>query len=263
MGQLAVEEHADRIEKLVQQFASQVSREVDVVLAQVLATSVSTLAVSNGTVNHSPKNARRVLSLSNEFEQVLERSAFYPTVYAFVSSFTDQVDEFSNFYQDMRLGTGLSDMNLSDGDMGILSNQAAAAVSTLEGRVLRISSDLRHFLSKSLGESKVPELVGGISDIIRKLSNVEPIARDQLMSFFRIVGSLVYKNLEAFGHQLKFLYVGPLSESSRDFCRRLTENTRTYTRQEIDGLENRQIHSVFDNAGGWGCRHWWAIAEAA
>lgn len=53
-----------------------------------------------------------------------------------------------------------------------------------------------------------------------------------------------------------FLYVGPVDEKARPFCREWIGKVRD--REAIDGLDNGQIGDVFLTGGGYNCRHKWA-----
>lgn len=261
--QEAIRDHADSILGLASRFQSQLSREVDLVIADISATAVASLRRFGGMVDQSPKNSKKVVSIAAQFDRAIERSNYYPTVVAFVSKLSDQIGEFEKLYSIMRPSLGLPPMSLSDGDMEVLRNQAAASMAALDGRVLRARANLTHFLTKSLGELRATQLVRGVSDIIRKASLVEPIARDQAYSFFRTVGSLVYSKLESSGMVLLYSYVGVTAEGTRNFCKGLVEGDRRFLRREIDDMENGQVPGVFHNAGGWGCQHWWAGTRLA
>jgi len=59
-----------------------------------------------------------------------------------------------------------------------------------------------------------------------------------------------------------FLYTGPLDQNTRPFCRRLLASGRTYTRAEIDAMENGQTLDVYTTCGGHNCRHKWVAVNA-
>jgi histone H3/H4 len=53
-----------------------------------------------------------------------------------------------------------------------------------------------------------------------------------------------------------FLYVGPVDEVVRPFCRTWIGKVRT--RAAVDALDNGQLPDVFVTGGGYNCRHKWA-----
>lgn len=52
-----------------------------------------------------------------------------------------------------------------------------------------------------------------------------------------------------------FVYVGPIDEKARPFCREWIGKVRS--RAAIDKLDNGQIGDVFLSGGGYNCRHLW------
>lgn len=63
-----------------------------------------------------------------------------------------------------------------------------------------------------------------------------------------------------------FIYVGPLDENTRTFCRRLLGEI--HSRAEINKMHNDQTEDVFTTCGGYNCRHKWVavsdeVAQAA
>lgn len=53
----------------------------------------------------------------------------------------------------------------------------------------------------------------------------------------------------------RYLYSGPDDEKTREFCQQHVG--QTYTRAEIDALDNGQIGPVILTGGGYNCRHVW------
>lgn len=73
----------------------------------------------------------------------------------------------------------------------------------------------------------------------------------------------MFMNYQAERYELNdFLYTGPLDANTRPFCRRLMVSGRTYTRAEIDRMNNRQTRDVYATCGGYNCRHKWVVVSA-
>lgn len=254
-----IEAHASTILSAASTLVSRLSSPVDEVIAAVSAYVAKNTSRVNDAVERSPDNAKAILEVENIFTDALGTSDYYLMLYAFVSSFIDQVDAFEAMYSEMATDLSLPAMSLTDEDMDILANQGAAALAVLEGQVLRVNVDLRQFLARSLGESEIDTLVKGASDIIRRVTDVEPIAKDQLILFFRLVGNLVYRRIETSGMTLRYAYAGRKSKGSRGFCATMLDG-RSHLMSDIAKMDNRQVANVFDNCGGYGCMHWWQIA---
>lgn len=261
MIQQLIDEHAERIDALATEFESQVGSAVGAVIVSVVSSLIRGLDVENGTILQTSHNASIVRGLDQVFRSALEVSSYYPVVQAFISHFSIQVEEFGNMYDEMRKSVkGLPEMYLTSEDRSILANQAGAAMSVFDGKAMEVAYNLRQLSARSLGEIELDQLVQGASEVIRKMALVGPMGRDQLTVFFRMVGNLVYRNIEASGRLLKYRPVGPRDDRNRRFCAGVLDSGQLYTRDEIDEMDNGQVAGVFDNFGGHGCRHWWEIA---
>ena len=255
-----VEAHADRVSRSVADLEEKMAVEMDAVAARVSSYALSVFPVTGKMSRHPADFTDGVLAIEDEFGRVLVASGFNPLVLAFVSNFVGQVDEFATLYGEM--GPGLPEIFLAEDDVEVLSNQAAAAILVIEGHSLRANLELRQLLSRSLGEPGALVLAEGISEIVRKVFRIGPVARDQVMLFFRNVGILAYRRGESLGKVLKYSCVGPMGGKHRKFCASLI-GKGPFTREEIGAMDNGQVPGVFDNCGGYGCKHWWGIAEVS
>lgn len=244
-----IDQHAGRMGSLISLFSEQIFIEVDSIVTDLSTYMLKTLHVKDGKILQTPENSGSTLSTENVFQSLLSRSNFYPAILALVSSFVDQVDEFRDLH------SSTFNFNLPESDHEILGNQAASAIGTIEGQVFRVSVELRGLLGRSLGESMLSSLVNEVTDVVRKLNRVEPIAKDQVMLWFRLFGHLTYKAVEESGQALAYSYVGA-GETSREFCAKLAGGGR-FSREEISAMDNGQMPDAFVNCGGHGCKHFW------
>ncbi len=65
---------------------------------------------------------------------------------------------------------------------------------------------------------------------------------------------------------IKYRYVGPPASDPviRPFCESLMERCKqgeTFTRAQIDQMDNHQIPNVLISGGGFNCRHQFVVAE--
>lgn len=54
-----------------------------------------------------------------------------------------------------------------------------------------------------------------------------------------------------------FIYLGPEDEKTRDFCQKLIDDGRIFSRDEIERMDNKQGLPVMEAGGGYNCRHQW------
>ena len=256
VSQSKVEEHARRMEAYVYQFGLRVQQGTESMIQEISSHIMAELSLKKGLIRQTPENAAKVLEVELVFQRELSKSGFYVEVMALVHGFVDQVDEFRTLYDEMG---NLPEMELNEDDREILANQAAAAIAVIEGHASKVSVNLRHFLARSLGDITQSTLVSGVINVVRKVNQVEPIAKDQMILWFRLLAHLSYRHAEELGYNLKYRYVGPYDEKSRDFCDKLLRSS-SFRRDEIASLDNGQVADAFVNGGGYNCKHFW-VAE--
>lgn len=62
----------------------------------------------------------------------------------------------------------------------------------------------------------------------------------------------------------RYRYVGPRDDKNRPFCRKILDQNRLFTLEEIVALDSdplAQILPVFAFGGGFNCRHRWIFTE--
>lgn len=256
-----VDSHSQRISSACQALKASIDEISGELSSRIVQDLTSTLAVSDGVVKQTSFNSSKILNIEGDFKRHLSESQYFPTVMAFMSEFNNQVDEFSLLYSGMSVGLGLPYVSLDSEDQETLLNQVGFAAMVIEGHAQSVSIDLVRSLSRLPGEPSVGQLINSTSESIRKMSKVDLIGKDQLTLFFRKVGCLVYRKVERSGLQVKYKYVGS-RDTERDFCKKISLGP-ALSSQEIGLLDNGQIPGSFENAGGYGCGHWWAISEVA
>ena len=255
------DQHAARIDAIASNFFEQLTQVMDAVRVRVTSRLLQELAIEGGWVQSNMQNSAVIRSMDTMFSEELGSSNYHAVVAAFVSTLSLQIDEFSSAYamaqeKYPRL-RGL--FTLTESDAGVLADQAGAALLALETKSLEATSALRTLSSKSLGGILVSDLIEVVSGIIRKVAEVEQMGIDQLTTFFRLVGNLVYSNIEKLGLVIFYKLFGIRDSRNRSFCAALLDANKLYTRAEIDLMDNGQIPGVFDNVGGYGCRHWFTL----
>jgi hypothetical protein len=250
LSSVAVEAHASLVDEAVESFVNYVSVEVESVVGEV----------SHYIGKLSSRRAKVLLELASvgdTFERSLASSNYFPAILAFAAKFVDQVDAFEGMYSDMASGLGLPEFVITDHGRSVLSEKAAEAVTSIEGVSRRVGLTLQRYLGRSIGEPMTQAMANGAIDIVRKTREVGLVARDSIMSWFRTLCGLVYRNLEDSGTRLRYAYVGSFVKDSRDFCSNLMG--KVLTLGEVDSLENGQVPGAMANGGGYGCVHFWSI----
>lgn len=251
-----IADHEAAITAKVDAFASQISDAVDKVISDTASHIVRTIQVSNGVVEDTLGNLIELRLSHDVFRRALSRSEFYNSVVIFCSELKREIDEFEALMEPAIRELNLPRFEVTQQAGTILSTQAGAVVSVMDVVAVTVGQDIRRFESRLFGGVSIDSIVSGISDIIRNLTKVVPIAKDQLMIFFRLSGWLWYRELRP----LNYAYVGS-AQSSREFCRSLSNRLTTF--DEIIALNNGQVPGVQFNGGGHNCMHWFYPVEDA
>lgn len=54
-----------------------------------------------------------------------------------------------------------------------------------------------------------------------------------------------------------YYYMGPLDEKTRDFCKKVLQMDKVFSKTEIDKLSGYLNYDVLDFVGAYNCRHQW------
>ena len=141
-----------------------------------------------------------------------------------------------------------------DGTIGILSQAPGLA--------------LQHKLDVA-GESllgiSLSDLGDVLGDAIEPLPGRLAVESDTaVMRYYRAMAQRAFAQLQK-GHddQMRFRYAGPLDRKNRKFCHEHMIKSRdgvSWTKAEIEQLDNGQGLPVLTSNGGFGCRHQWIAA---
>lgn len=110
---------------------------------------------------------------------------------------------------------------------------------------------------KQLAEAIQPQLG-------KSLPQAQAVADTGLSSFYRAVTDKGYQIIEDDlpDFKIRYQYEGPLDVLTRPFCTKLQRQSnegKTWTRVQINAMDNGQLPNVWLTAGGYRCRHQWII----
>lgn len=102
-------------------------------------------------------------------------------------------------------------------------------------------------------------------DIVRELARTLDRSEGQIRSLFDTQVSIFARQVESvatgdLGPDQPYLYVGPMDNDTRDFCRKRVG--KVFTRRQIDRMDNGQLPNVLLTGGGFQCRHTWIAVES-
>jgi hypothetical protein len=115
----------------------------------------------------------------------------------------------------------------------------------------------------AIGGLPFRRLAEAIADQWQKgVQQSESVAATAISSFYRLITAQQTAKIEEAlpkGSALKFGGYGPLDKLTRPFCARIMRSRRTYSRAEIEAMDNKQLPNPFVTFGGRNCRHRWIV----
>lgn len=261
LSQGTVDSHAARVEALCEGLMSELSESLSEITALTTSYLTKRLEIEDGIVTRSSRNLDALASVESVFLEAVKFSNVYPLFSGFIENLTYQVDEFKAMYDKMREPANLPAVTLGHDEIEMLTTSAANSLAVLEGHVEMVALDIRRLVSRPMGEVSMPALVKVVSEGIQRINRVKPIITDQVFLFFRLVSSLYYGHVDPTRSALRYSYAGRSSDGTRAFCSGLLSSNKTHTFSEILALDNGQVPGVMHNGGGFGCKHFWKIAD--
>ncbi|MBP8975093.1 MAG: hypothetical protein KBG83_00095 [Bacteroidetes bacterium] len=131
----------------------------------------------------------------------------------------------------------------------LLSSAEMTLVKTKQTTLNFFRKEVRRAIAAGLGanvlQKRLEEQSESLHEQLATLANTQVAAYNNLLTF---------KQAEESGTE-QFLYSGPLSPSTRPFCR--AHVGRIFTKEQILKMDNGQGLPVLETCGGYNCRHSW------
>jgi hypothetical protein len=254
--------HNAAIDALMAQFEAELKAIVGKASARTLSVLQGRLALAGGVIDRSPANQRVMRSLDAIFSQEMDAAGYDKLVQAFVGKFGEQFRYFRDVLDIVAPGKTVT---FSGDDKAFFSSLQLNAADSL-GAVVDIAGALAQQKALfSVGGPKMTDLAELLSDRLQQtLPAAARLADTAITVFYRSVSergfAVVEKGLPL--AQLRYRYWGPDDKLTRPFCRHLVESGKTYSREEIDLMNNHQfpVGTVMLTCGGFRCRHSWLMA---
>lgn len=238
---------------------------------QLTAELLAKLEVVEGRIAPTAANQKVLREISDRFEALLKKQGVEELYEELTSSFGGQ---FEYFEETLRV-LGEKPVKFPKADLDWFAQQQAGTVDVLEG-ILRNTADLarRQALLRvgGLTPESLAELIA--SETGKSIGQATAVADTAQSTFYRSIAERGFQRIEDSqpgSMPLRYAYYGPDDKLNRPFCRRLLEQQqpaadgsqgRTWTRAEIEAMNNGQLPNPFLTGGGYRCRHQWIVARA-
>ena len=119
--------------------------------------------------------------------------------------------------------------------------------------LLGAGQEIAHALWRTLAQGLFAQRKVG--DLLADLADAVDVEEGHLRTLYDTTVSIFGRQVEAMKSKDGdvFLYVGPVDQKLRPFCR--AHVGKVYTKPEIDALDNGQLPNTFLTGGGYNCRH--------
>jgi hypothetical protein len=262
--------HQTWIDSLVSSFEEQLTAILSAAKAKLQARLHGALKLdADGKLQRTAANSGVIRKLDGWFMAEMEASGLNHLVAEFTGQFPGQFQFFQQTldYLSAAMKTALPKIDWSGTDRQVFASFAANTRDALAATVESTAAVARNRILLSVGGLKFSDLVVTLATALdRGVPAATSIAETATSTFYRVIANQGYQKLDAeFPGTVRYKFYGPLDKLNRPFCRHLLEAAKSYTREEIDAMDNGQIPNVFLSGGGWRCRHSWigAIQQEA
>ncbi len=260
--------HNAAIDSLVSAFNDRVKDIVASASARTLAILQARLDIEKGEIAATAGNAKVLRGLQDLFREQMSKAGYDALVDAYVRQFNSQFRYFDELLAIVAPGRKVE---FTGDDKAWLASLQSSSAESLKGVVDVAASLAQQRVSFNVGGMPIADLAEVLAERFQMtLPAAARIAETSVVVFQRSISERGFADIEkglAVG-TVRYRYFGPQDKLERPFCRRLTESAKTYTRAEIDLMDNHQfpVGTCLVTAGGWRCRHVWLVhglAEAA
>jgi hypothetical protein len=250
---------------MVATFKSHLQEIIQKATGHVAATLSGKLSITGGVIDQTPGNIKVLRNANNLFMKEINSAGYTRLVDAFTNEFPGQLP----FLQDTigYLGEQVKEkwppLKFKADDLQVFNAVKLNAVSSLETVMEAAAGSAMTRGMFSVGGLKFTDLVDTLADkLAQSVPRAVTIADTSMSVFYRTMADRAYQAIEEGQpkeRELKFIYQNPVDAITRDFCMDLMAAGDSYTRDEIDEMDNGQMDSVWLTAGGWNCRGQWLL----
>ena len=256
--------HEQAIESIVSQFEAALKPIVAQARRAVIEALTKRLSVTNGMIARTKTNQRILRTVRDLFEREMKRAGYQELVDRYVQQFNGQFKFFNDHLTDLgkQIGQDLS-VKFGPRDLDYFAAQQSNTAHLLDVTVEQIAADAQRQAILSVGGLKLSDLISEIAEQFDKsVGEATTLADTAVSTFYRVISDRGYQIIERDipGFDVRYEYEGPDDVVTRPFCDALLKKGISYTRVEIDRMENGQIPGVFTSCGGFNCRHQWMIS---
>ncbi len=225
---------------------------------------------ADGSLRATAANVRVIQTLPTIFRQALEAEGYQPLVTQFLGSFDGGLPIFEDVLAKVADAYEVDAPEFSKVEQDYFQSIKESTALQLDTAIETAALAARgKVLFSVAGESFEKMAVAVAERLSVAPAQAQTIASTGITTFYRTVASRGYEKIEEAlapaGKTLAFTYMGPPAGDRliRPFCRRLmgqASGGKTWSRDQIDRMNNDQLPDVFTTGGGYNCRHQWVVS---
>lgn len=198
--------------------------------------------------------------LNTIFVEEMERAGYGRLVASFIGEFSGQLAFLEQALDVAAKNLGIEPPSLTwtAEDRNVFSSFRLSATDGLENSVQGAGVVARNKVMFAGLGLRFSDLVDALSESFKASIGRATTLADTFMSmFYRIAADRQFQVIEEGlpKNSVRYLYTGPMDKLTRAFCAQRIG--KTYTREQIDRMDNGQMPNVMITMGGYNCRHQW------
>ena len=262
-----------RLDERTRSILSEFDDGFDAILAKAQVRTTARLREAldlvRGVVRPTAANVRVIRSLPTIFRQVLMEEGYEDLVDEFTGSFDGGLSTFEAILSDITGGFKIDPVTFTKDDLTYFASMKGMVANELDTVVEEAGAAARRNVAFSMAGDSFEKTAAAVAERLHVASSeASTLAATGISTFYRTIADKGYAKVEdalPVGSSLEFTYAGPPAGDKliRPFCQRLmamAQGGRTWTRGQIDSMDNDQLPDVFRTGGGFNCRHQWVVA---
>lgn len=263
--------HSDQLDSIVKVgFTDQYERILGAATKDVQKQLTERLKITDGKVANTISNHKTLATVDDMFKEALDANGFGDLLQSYTDKFDGQFESFNSVLAHVsgELKYPLPPVTFTKGKIATINLQKVKAQELLRGVTELAAMRAKAQALQSVGALTPRELAASVSETLgTSLAQAETIADTSISTFYRTITDKGYQQIEADlpGFKIRYKYLGPLDRITRPFCTKLevaSRAGRSWTRDQINRMNNGQKMPVFTTCGGFNCRHQWIISAS-
>jgi hypothetical protein len=252
-------------DSVMESFVSQLQSTLHSAQANMTMELMRRLSIERGRVARTSTNRRVLGQVESMFAASMRRAGYDSLINEFVGSFNGQFRFMDEILQELSaaMKTPLAiTKQTRDTAVAFQGNARNALASVADAVGLKAAQQTLF----SVGGMKFDDLVALLTESFSlTIPQATGLAATLQTTFFRTIQDSEYQQIEATqpkgAHAIRYIYDGPKDKLNRPFCK--DRVGKSYSRKQIDKMDNGQLPDVMRTCGGWRCRHQFVMDMAS